>query len=73
MTQNMVGGFYTSAIGFGYNTEVLKRKKLPEPRCRSGQAQAPNVAKGEVGIGVSFLCGFEKWRLTNYPVNRRAM
>ena len=123
MSGNMVGGFYTSAIGFGYNTDVLKRKKLPEPRCwadlvkpeykgdieishpatsgtaytiiaglvqlmgeepafdylkklhrnttsytRSGQAQAPNVAKGEVGIGVSFLFGFDKWRLDKYPV-----
>ena len=29
MTQNMVGGFYTSAIGFGWNTELLKKKKLP--------------------------------------------
>lgn len=30
---NMVGGFYTSAIGFGYNEEVLRKKKLPPPRC----------------------------------------
>jgi iron(III) transport system substrate-binding protein len=22
MSQNMVGGFYTSAIGFGYNDEI---------------------------------------------------
>jgi len=127
MSQNMVGGFYTSAMGFGYNTEVLKRKKLPEPKCwadlikpeykgeieishpatsgtaytviaglvqmmgeeaafdylkklhrnvsnytRSGQAQAPNVAKGEVGIGVSFIFGFEKWRLQKYPVKTAA-
>ena len=28
MTQNMVGGFYTSAIGFGWNSELLKKKKL---------------------------------------------
>src|SRR5215510_4062849 len=33
MSQNMVGGFYTSAMGFGFNTDVLKKKKLPEPRC----------------------------------------
>ena len=107
MSGNRVGGFYSSAIGFGYNTEVLRKKKLPEPKCwadlirpefkgeveishpatsgtaytvlatlvqimgeeaafdylqklhkntiqytRSGQAQAPNVAKGEVGVGV---------------------
>jgi iron(III) transport system substrate-binding protein len=123
MTQNMVGGFYTSAIGFGYNTELLKKKNLPEPKCwadlikpeykgdietshpvtsgtaytilaglvqlmgedaafdymkklhknittytRSGQAQAPNVAKGEVALGVSFIFGFEGWRLNKYPV-----
>ena len=127
MSGNMVGGFYTSAIGFGYNTDVLKKKKLPEPRCwadlvkpeykgeieishpatsgtaytiiaglvqlmgeepafdylkklhqntttytRSGQAQAPNVAKGEVGIGVSFLFGFDKWRFDKYPVKTAA-
>ncbi len=33
MSQNMVGGSYTSAIGFGWNTELLKKKKLPEPKC----------------------------------------
>ena len=33
MSQNYVGGFYTSAIGFGYNEEVLKRKNLPPPKC----------------------------------------
>ena len=123
MTQNMVGGFYTSAIGFGWNSELIKKKKLPEPKCwadmirpeykgdieishpassgtaytilaglvqmmgeeqafdymkklhknisnytRSGQAQAPNVAKGEVAVGISFIFGFEGWRQKNYPV-----
>jgi iron(III) transport system substrate-binding protein len=123
MTQNMVGGFYTSAIGFGWNTEILKKKKLPEPKCwadmikpeykgeieishpassgtaytilaglvqlmgeeqafdymkklhknittytRSGTAQAPNVAKGEVAIGISFIFGFHGWALNKYPV-----
>ena len=123
MSQNMVGGFYTSAMGFGFNTDVLKKKKLPEPRCwadlikpeykgeiemshpatsgtgytivaglvqlmgedkafdylkklhrnttaytRSGQAQAPNVAKGEVAIGISFIFGFDRWRYDKYPV-----
>jgi iron(III) transport system substrate-binding protein len=127
MSGNMVGGFYTSAIGFGYNTDVLKKKHLPEPKCwadlvkpayrgeieishpatsgtaytiiaglvqlmgeeaafdylkklhkntttytRSGQAQAPNVAKGEVGIGVSFIFGFEKWRYDKFPVKTAA-
>ena len=123
MTQNMVGGFYTSAVGFGWNTELLKKKKLPEPKCwadmikpeykgdieishpassgtaytilaglvqmmgeepafdymkklhknissytRSGTAQAPDVAKGEVAVGISFIFGFEGWRLNKYPV-----
>ena len=127
MTQNMVGGFYTSAIGFGWNTEVLKKKKMTEPKCwadliqpeykgdieishpassgtaytvlaglvqlmgedaafdylkklhknisnytRSGTAQAPNVAKGEVAIGVSFIFGFESWRQNKYPVKTAA-
>src|SRR4029078_10149346 len=35
---------------------------------RSGEAQAPNVAKGEVAIGVSFIFGFDKWRFDKYPV-----
>ena len=118
-----VGGFYTSTIGFGYNTEVLAKKGLPAPKCwadlikpqykgeieishpatsgtaytviaglvqqmgeepafdylkklhanisnytRSGQAQAPNVARGEVGVGVTFVFNFEKWKLDKYPV-----
>ena len=33
MSGNMVGGFYTSAIGFGWNEELLKKKKLPAPKC----------------------------------------
>jgi iron(III) transport system substrate-binding protein len=124
MTQNHVGGFYTSAIGFGWNDEVLARKKVPPPRCwkdlldpryqgehpgssgtgytivaglvqlmgedaafdylkklhrnvtqytRSGTAQARSVAKGEVGIGISFLFGFDNERLTNkFPVHAAA-
>ena len=121
MSGNRVGGFYTSAIGFGWNEEVLKRKKLPAPKCwadllnpaykgeietshpassgtaytilaglvqlmgedqafdylrklhrnvtqytRSGTAQARSVAKGEVGIGVSFIFGFESERLQGF-------
>ena len=124
---NMVGGFYTSAIGFGWNEDVLKRKKLPPPKCwadlidprykgeietshpassgtaytilaglvqlmgedaafdylkklhrnvsaytRSGQAQARNVAKGEVGIGVSFIFGFENERQQGFPMVKSA-
>ncbi len=127
MSGNQVGGFYTSAIGFGWNTEVLKRKKLPEPKCwadllrpeykgeieishpassgtaytilaglvqqmgedaafdylkklhrqisnytRSGTAQAPNVAEGEVAVGVSFIFGFDGWRHQGYPVKTAA-
>lgn len=123
MSSNRVGGFYTSAIGLGWNTELLKKKNLPTPKCwadlispiykgeieishpassgtaytilagliqfmgedkafeylkvlhknvvqytRSGTAQAPNVAKGEVAVGVSFMFGFESWRYNNYPV-----
>lgn len=26
-------GIYAGALGFGYNTEVLAKKKLPEPKC----------------------------------------
>ena len=26
-------GIYLGALGIGYNTEVLKRKGLPEPKC----------------------------------------
>lgn len=127
MTQNMVGGFYTSAIGFGWNTELLKKKGLSEPKCwsdmikpeykgdieishpassgtaytilaglvqmmgeeeafdymkklhknissytRSGQAQAPNVAKGEVAVGISFIFGFEGWRHNKFPIKTAA-
>ncbi len=121
---NMVGGFYTSAIGFGYNEEVLRKKKLPPPKCwadliapqykgeietshpaasgtaytilaglvqlmgedaafdylrklhrnvtqytRSGTAQAKSVARGEVGIGVSFMFGFDSERFAGFPVS----
>jgi iron(III) transport system substrate-binding protein len=127
MTENQVGGFYTSAIGFGWNEEVLKKKKLPAPKCwadltdpkykgeietshpgssgtgytilaglvqlmgedaafdylkklhknvtqytRSGQAQAKSVAKGEVGIGVSFIFGFENERINGFTMVKSA-
>ncbi len=120
---NAVGGFYTSAIGFGYNEEVLKKKKLPAPKCwsdlispqfkgeietshpassgtaytilaglvqlmgeeaafdylkklhrnitqytRSGTAQAKTVARGEVGVGISFMFGFDSERSAGFPV-----
>ena len=128
MSDNMVGGFYTSAIGFGWNEDLLKKKQLPVPKCwadlldakykgeiemshpgssgtgytilaglvqlmgedkafdylkklhrnttqytRSGQAQSKNVAKGEVGIGVSFMFTFENERLSNgFPMVKSA-
>jgi len=28
-------GIYAGALGFGYNTEILARRKLPEPKCWS--------------------------------------
>ena len=127
MSGNMVGGFYTSAIGFGWNEDVLRKKKLPAPKCwadltdpkykgeietshpassgtaytilaglvqlmgedaafdylkklhrnvtqytRSGQAQAKNVAKGEVAIGVSFIFGFENERQQGFTMVKSA-
>ena len=123
MSENYVGGFYTSAIGFGWNEDVLKKKNLPAPKCwadlldarykgeietshpgssgtgytilaglvqlmgedaafaylqklhrnvtqytRSGQAQAKSVAKGEVGIGISFIFGFENERQQGFKM-----
>jgi iron(III) transport system substrate-binding protein len=127
MSQNMAGGFYTSAIGFGWNEDVLKKRNLPAPKCwadltdpkykgeietshpassgtaytilaglvqlmgedaaftymkalhknitqytRSGQAQAKTVAKGEVGVGVSFIFGFENERQQGFKVKSAA-
>jgi iron(III) transport system substrate-binding protein len=124
---NMVGGFYTAAIGFGWNETVLKKKGLAAPKCwadlanpkykgeietshpassgtaytilaglvqqmgedaafaylaklhknvtqytRSGQAQAKSVAKGEVGIGVSFIFGFDNERQLGFTSVRSA-
>ena len=127
ISDNKVGGFYTSAIGFGWNTEVMKKRNLPEPKCwadlikpiykgeietsslassgtaytiltgliqlmgeeqafdylkklhknittytRSGTAQAPSVARGEVAIGLSFIFGFDMWQQKNFPVKSAA-
>jgi iron(III) transport system substrate-binding protein len=127
MSGNMVGGFYTSAIGFGWNEDVLKKKHLPAPKCwadlidpkykgeietshpgssgtgytilaglvqlmvedaafdylkklhrnvtqytRSGQAQARTVRSGEIGIGVSFIFGFESERQRGFAMVRSA-
>jgi iron(III) transport system substrate-binding protein len=127
LSGNLVGGFYTSAIGFGWNEDVLKKKNLPAPKCwsdlvdpkykgeietshpgssgtgytilaglvqmmgedaafeylkrvhknitqytRSGTAQAKSVAKGEVGIGVSFIFGFENERQQGFTMVKSA-
>ena len=126
-SSNMVGGFYTSAIGIGWNEELLKKKKLPAPKCwsdlidprykgevemahpassggaytivasliqvmgeepafdymrklhknitqytRSSNAQGKNVAKGEVGIGISFIFGFDVERYNGFPFVKSA-
>ena len=39
---------------------------------RSGQAQAKSVAKGEVGIGVSFIFGFENERQQGFTMVKSA-
>ena len=46
MSGNMVGGFYTSAIGFGFNTDLLKKKKLPAPQCWSDLIKP--IYKGDI-------------------------
>ena len=48
MSGNMVGGFYTSAIGFGFNTDVLGKKHLPAPRCWADLLKP--AYKGEIEI-----------------------
>ena len=61
MTANVVGGFDTSAVGFGWNEEVLKKKKLPAPKRLTDLANP--IYKGEIetshpgssGMGYSTL------------------
>lgn len=69
MSGDMVGGFYSRAIGFGWNEELLKKKlrRNITTYTRSGQAQSKNVAKGEVAIGVSFIFNFENERQQGAP------
>ena len=120
-------GVYLGPLGFGFNKELLAKKKVKAPASwadlikpeykgevqmanpassgtaytviaglvqlmgedkafdylkalhkntttytRSGQAQAPNVAKGEVGVGITFMFNFEKWKADKYPVKTQA-
>ena len=46
---------------------MKKRHKNISNDKRSGQAQAPNVAKGEVAIGITFMFNFEHWRHNHFP------
>ena len=46
--KNRTVGIYMGALGFGYNTEVLKKKNLPEPKCWEDLTKA--VYKGEVQV-----------------------
>src|SRR4051812_46625517 len=63
MTQNHVGGFYTSAIGFGWNEELLKKKGVPAPGCwkdlldprYKGEIQTSHP--GTSGTGYTILAG----------------
>jgi iron(III) transport system substrate-binding protein len=63
MSQNQVGGFYTSAIGFGWNEELLKKKKLPAPKCwkdlldprYKGEIETSHPASS--GTGYTILAG----------------
>jgi iron(III) transport system substrate-binding protein len=63
MSQNQVGGFYTSAIGFGWNEELLKKRKLPAPKCwkdlldprYKGEIETSHPASS--GTGYTILAG----------------
>jgi iron(III) transport system substrate-binding protein len=46
ITGDKVGGFYSGAIGFGVNTEVLKKKNLPVPKCWADMTKP--IYKGEI-------------------------
>src|SRR6476469_5164332 len=46
LSGNLVGGFYTSAIGFGWNEDVLKKKRLTPPKC--WPALVEPKSKGEI-------------------------
>ncbi|MES3003349.1 MAG: ABC transporter substrate-binding protein [Pseudomonadota bacterium] len=63
MSQNYVGGFYTSAIGFGWNEDVLKKKKLPAPKCWKDlldpryKGDIETSHPGSSGTGYTILAG----------------
>jgi iron(III) transport system substrate-binding protein len=46
MSGHQVGGFYSSAIGFGYNTETLKNKKAARAAVLGRCDQAPVQGRG---------------------------
>ncbi|MGL4728372.1 MAG: ABC transporter substrate-binding protein, partial [Bosea sp. (in: a-proteobacteria)] len=41
-------GIYSGAVGFGFNTELLKKKNMPEPTCWADLAKAEY--KGEIQV-----------------------
>jgi iron(III) transport system substrate-binding protein len=49
LSRGRVSGVYGGIIALGYNTEVMKRKQLPVPRCWKDLANP--VYKGEVMLG----------------------
>jgi iron(III) transport system substrate-binding protein len=63
MTGDHVGGFYTSAIGFGWNEEVLKKKGLPAPKCWKDlldpryKGEIETAHPGSSGTGYTILAG----------------
>ena len=79
-------GIYMGALGFGYNTEVLKKKGLPEPKCWKDLTNP--VYKGEVQIanpnssGTSYTTlatmvqlmgekgGFDWWKALHKNINQ---
>jgi iron(III) transport system substrate-binding protein len=63
MTGDHVGGFYTSAIGFGWNEEVLKKKGLPAPKCWKDlldpryKGEIETAHPGSSGTGYTIVAG----------------
>jgi iron(III) transport system substrate-binding protein len=63
LSGNHVGGFYTSAIGFGWNEELLKKKRLPAPKCWKDlldpryKGEIETSHPGSSGTGYTILAG----------------